>query len=218
MMRFVDMFLSIPSLLPVLFLAIDLHPITVLILILVIAFMRLAHSGPAHPRRDADLAHPRVRAGRPRDGRRRGRIVLRHIVPNTIGTIIVNATFQVADAILLLAALGFLGLGIPPPATNWGSMLSNGVNFVVDGYWWLIYPAGIASSWSSSRSTSSATASGCLGGAAAAALSASPVVYWAGSLRLRDHAQPAGPPARTSRDAGRSPAGSSAPGAVSATT
>ena len=56
------------------------------------------------------------------------RIVVRHIIPNTIGTIIVNATFQVADAILLLAALGFIGLGVPAPLTDWGSMLADGVN------------------------------------------------------------------------------------------
>jgi peptide/nickel transport system permease protein len=72
------------------------------------------------------------------------RIVLRHIIPNSIGTIMVNATFQVADAILLVAAINFLGLGIAPPATNWGAMLSGGVDLVYDGYWWLIYPAGIA--------------------------------------------------------------------------
>jgi peptide/nickel transport system permease protein len=72
------------------------------------------------------------------------RIVLRHIIPNAIGTIIVNATFQVADAILLLAALGFIGLGVPPPQTDWGSMLANGVNYALDGYWWQIYPTGVA--------------------------------------------------------------------------
>jgi peptide/nickel transport system permease protein len=72
------------------------------------------------------------------------RIVLRHIIPNTIGTIIVNATFQVADAILLLAALGFIGLGVPSPQTDWGSMLSNGVSYAFDGYWWEIYPTGVA--------------------------------------------------------------------------
>jgi peptide/nickel transport system permease protein len=72
------------------------------------------------------------------------RIVLRHIIPNTIGTIIVNATFQVADAILLLAALGFIGLGVPAPKTDWGSMLADGVNAALNGYWWQIYPAGVA--------------------------------------------------------------------------
>jgi peptide/nickel transport system permease protein len=72
------------------------------------------------------------------------RIVFRHIIPNSIGTIMVNATFQVADAILVVAAVNFLGLGIAPPATNWGAMLSDGTTFIYDGYWWLIYPAGIA--------------------------------------------------------------------------
>ena len=43
-----------------------------------------------------------------------------------IGTIVVFATFQVADSILLLAALGFLGFGVPSPQTDWGTMLSNG--------------------------------------------------------------------------------------------
>ena len=57
------------------------------------------------------------------------RAVLRHIAPNAVGTIIVNATFQVADAILLVVALSYLGLGIPPPHTDWGGMLSNGVNY-----------------------------------------------------------------------------------------
>jgi peptide/nickel transport system permease protein len=71
------------------------------------------------------------------------RIILRHIAPNAIGTIIVNATFQVADAILALATLSFLGFGLPPPAATWGGMLSNGTNYLFDGYWWEVYPAGV---------------------------------------------------------------------------
>jgi peptide/nickel transport system permease protein len=71
-------------------------------------------------------------------------VIVRHIVTNCIGTIVVNATFQVADAILVVAALSFLGLGIPPPATNWGSMLSDGLNYTYSGFWWLTYPPGLA--------------------------------------------------------------------------
>jgi peptide/nickel transport system permease protein len=77
-------------------------------------------------------------------GASKTRILTRHIVPNTIGTIMVNVTFQVADAILLVAALSFLGLGVPPPATNWGAMLTNGTQYIFAGYWWEIYPAGLA--------------------------------------------------------------------------
>jgi peptide/nickel transport system permease protein len=70
------------------------------------------------------------------------RAVLRHIAPNAIGTIMVNVSFQVADAIALVVALGYLGLGIRPPQEDWGAMLSSGVQYVADGYWWLIIPAG----------------------------------------------------------------------------
>ena len=55
-----------------------------------------------------------------------------------------QATLSVADSILLLAGLSYLGLGPPPPAVNWGGILSQGLNYAYDGYWWLIYPAGLA--------------------------------------------------------------------------
>ena len=64
------------------------------------------------------------------------------MLPNSIGVIVVSTTFQVADAILLLASLDFLGLGIPPPAASWGGMLTSGLNYLADGYWWLIVPVG----------------------------------------------------------------------------
>jgi len=70
--------------------------------------------------------------------------VVRHVLPNTLGTVLVNASFQVADAIIYLAYLSFLGLGLPPPATDWGGMLTNGIQYTFDGYWWLIYPPGVA--------------------------------------------------------------------------
>lgn len=72
------------------------------------------------------------------------RAVFRHIIPNSIGVIMVNVTFTIADAILTVTALSYLGLGIPFPATNWGDQLSNGVQYMRDGYWWQFFPAGIA--------------------------------------------------------------------------
>jgi peptide/nickel transport system permease protein len=79
-------------------------------------------------------------------GGRRSRSIVRHIIPNAIGTIIVQATFAVADSIIILAGLGFLGLGVQPPATDWGDMLSGGLTYLQSSqnYWWLIYPPGIA--------------------------------------------------------------------------
>jgi len=143
MMRLVDTLLSIPFLYLLIVLDVIFHP-TVLQLIVVIA--GVSWLVPARLIRGETLSlrvREYVQAVRAMGGTGR-RIVLRHIVPNAIGTIIVNATFQVADAILLLAALGFLGFGVPPPQTDWGSMLSNGVTYATSGYWWEIYPAGIA--------------------------------------------------------------------------
>ncbi|GAB7029823.1 ABC transporter permease [Streptomyces sp. NPDC021749] len=73
-----------------------------------------------------------------------GRAVFRHILPNAVGTVVVNATFQIADAILYVAYLSFLGLSLPPPAADWGSLLSAGITYTQVGHWWLIYPPGIA--------------------------------------------------------------------------
>lgn len=142
MMRVVDSFLAIPPLLIILMLASIFTP-TVPVLIFVIAL--ISWLGTARLVRSDTLSlrvRDYVHAARG-VGARDGRIILRHIVPNVIGTIVVQATFSVADSILLLAALSYLGLGPPPPAANWGGMLSNGLNYAFDGYWWLIYPAGI---------------------------------------------------------------------------
>jgi peptide/nickel transport system permease protein len=72
------------------------------------------------------------------------RAVTRHILPNSLSTIIVAATFQVADAILLIAYVSYLGLGVRPPATDWGGMLSAGLTAAYSGRWWLIVPPGLA--------------------------------------------------------------------------
>jgi peptide/nickel transport system permease protein len=143
MMRIVDALLAVPALFLLLFLASIARP-TVGLLILVIALV--SWLGPARLIRGQALTlrtrdyvtSARLMGGGPL------RAVLRHIAPNAIGTVVVNATFQVADAILIVAALSFLGLGVPPPAANWGDMLSNGINYTYDGYWWLIYPPGLA--------------------------------------------------------------------------
>ena len=143
MMRIVDSLLAIPTLFLLLVLA-AMFVTSVPMLIVIVALV--AWLVPARLIRGETLSlrtREYVDAVRVMGGSG-ARIVLRHIIPNTIGTIMVNATFQVADAILLVAALSYLGLGVPPPATNWGDMLSDGVAYTYAGYWWLIYPAGIA--------------------------------------------------------------------------
>lgn len=142
MMRVVDAILAIPALLLVLLLASFITP-SVGVLILVIGFVswlataRLVR-GEVLRLRTLDY----VQAGKG-FGESGWQVMLRHLVPNVIGVIVVQTTFEVANAILLLAALSFLGLGPPPPAANWGGMLTSGMDYAFDGYWWLIYPAGI---------------------------------------------------------------------------
>ncbi len=140
MMRLVDAMLAIPTLFLAL-VVVSMFPPTKAELILVIALTswlttsRLIR-GEALSLRVRDY----VQAMRVMGGGS-SRAVFRHIAPNAIGTIIVNATFQVADAILLVVALSYLGLGIRPPQTDWGGMLNQGINAVYDGYWWQIFPA-----------------------------------------------------------------------------
>jgi peptide/nickel transport system permease protein len=144
LMRIVDAGLSLPYLMVIIIAAVIFHPTTV-IMIFVIAFFywfgpaRLVRGETLSLRTREYVQAVRVIGGRPL------RSVVRHIVPNAIGTIIVQATFAVADSILILSGLGFLGLGVAPPATDWGSMLSGGLTYIQGGnYWWLIYPPGIA--------------------------------------------------------------------------
>lgn len=143
MMRVVDAILSIPALLFLLVLAAIVQP-TVPLLILIVGIV--SWLVPARLVRGETLSlkmRDYVEAARGGGATRRW-LVFRHIIPNAVGTIIVNATFQVADAIILVAYLSFLGLGIPPPATNWGAMLSDGLNYAFSGYWWMIFPPGLA--------------------------------------------------------------------------
>ncbi|MEX2460252.1 MAG: ABC transporter permease subunit [Paenibacillaceae bacterium] len=65
------------------------------------------------------------------------RIITRHIIPNVISPIIIQVTLDIGDAILLVATLGFLGLGAQPPTPEWGAMISVGWKYLLD-YWW--YP------------------------------------------------------------------------------
>ncbi|QFY12014.1 ABC transporter permease subunit [Nonomuraea phyllanthi] len=143
MMRVVDAMMSIPALFLFMLMASIVTPTVPMLIVIIGAFAWL---GPARLVRGEALTlrtREYVMAMRGMGGTG-GRAVRRHIIPNAIGTVIVNATFQVADAILYVAYLSFLGLGVPPPAANWGGMLSDGLSDTFSGHWWLLYPPGIA--------------------------------------------------------------------------
>jgi peptide/nickel transport system permease protein len=142
MMRVIDTFLAIPGLVLLLILVNVFTPnlFTIILLISLLSWLAVAR-----------LVRGEVLSLRTREfvlaakmmGSSSNRIMFRHLVPNAIGVIIVNATFTVADAILTLSTLSFLGLGPSPPHADWGTMLTNGLNDLFDGYWWLVYPPAI---------------------------------------------------------------------------
>jgi ABC-type dipeptide/oligopeptide/nickel transport system permease subunit len=141
LMRILDVFLSIPLLFMVLVLATKYHATVLDEAIIIGAYTWLV---------PARLVRGEVLTLRVRDfvsaarvmGSSRSRLVYRHLIPNALSVVIVNVTFQVADAILILAFLGFLGFGLQYPAASWGDMLGNAQQYVASGYWWLVYPVG----------------------------------------------------------------------------
>jgi peptide/nickel transport system permease protein len=69
------------------------------------------------------------------------RIITRHLIPNAIGPIIVNATITIAGAIVLESTLSYLGLGIQPPNVSLGLLIEQGQNSATTEYWLFVYPA-----------------------------------------------------------------------------
>jgi ABC-type dipeptide/oligopeptide/nickel transport system permease subunit len=142
LMRLVDVLLSIPLLFVILIVSAHYGASVVKLSLIIGAFSWLV---------SARLVRGEVLTLRVRDfvlaartmGATKNRLMYKHLIPNALGVVIVNITFQVADSINFLAVLGFLGFGLNYPQVDWGDMLSNALNSLQDGYWWLVYPVGI---------------------------------------------------------------------------
>jgi len=68
------------------------------------------------------------------------KIMIRHILPNSVSPLIVQATMDIGSAILEAAALSFLGLGVQPPTPDWGLMISEGKNYFLNYWWYPVFP------------------------------------------------------------------------------
>lgn len=68
------------------------------------------------------------------------RIILRHLLPNALGPVLVSATVSVPAAILTEAGLGFIGLGVQPPVPTWGNMLRDAQNYIRHAWWYATFP------------------------------------------------------------------------------
>lgn len=73
-------------------------------------------------------------------GASRAWIISRHILPNCLAPVIVQATLGIGEAILIAAALSFIGLGAQPPAPEWGAMVSMGRTYLLDQWWYATFP------------------------------------------------------------------------------
>jgi peptide/nickel transport system permease protein len=71
------------------------------------------------------------------------RIMFRHILPNSVGPLLVHMTFVFAYSILAEAALSFLGVGVPPPTPSWGNIIAEGRDYATEAWWVMLFP-GIA--------------------------------------------------------------------------
>jgi peptide/nickel transport system permease protein len=139
MMRILDAVLSIPILI-LLITLLTLYQRSTLFLIIVIGVT--GWFGNARIVRGDALLIRKLEYTQAAESMGAGRmhIIRRHVFPNSISNIVTVATFSVADAILALSLLGFLGLGIQTPQTDWGTMLQNGAAVISNGYWWEVYP------------------------------------------------------------------------------
>jgi peptide/nickel transport system permease protein len=138
-MRFMDVVLSFPSFVMAMALAAALGPdlINAMLAIAVVRipfYVRLAR-GQALSLRERPYVKAAVSFGASPL-----HIVRRHIVPNALAPIIVQATLDIGLAILTASALSFIGLGAQQPTAEWGAMVSNGRDYLLDQWWYPTFP------------------------------------------------------------------------------
>ena len=138
-MRLVDIKLSLPSILLALVLVAALGPsfatvIVVIALVLWTRYARLVRGEVLSLKHQDFVARAQVA------GCSTARILARHLFPNVVNTIIVLATLEVGQVILLESTLSFLGAGIPLPTPAWGLMVADGRVLIIDAWWVSFFP------------------------------------------------------------------------------
>ena len=147
LMRLTDLFLSFPTLFVLILLSSLLREtnlnflrsgmLPVVFVIAILSWMglaRLVRAAFLSLREEEFVLAARAVGARP------GRIVLRHILPNSLSTIIVNSTLFVAYSIILESGLSYLGFGVQPPTATWGNMLNRAQMYVYVAPWLGIFP------------------------------------------------------------------------------
>jgi peptide/nickel transport system permease protein len=143
LMRVVDVLLAFPSFLLGLVLVAVMGPsVTSLVLAIGIRF------APSYAR----LVRAEILSEKAKDycvaaralGGSGGRLLVRHLAPNSLAPVITQATMNLPIALLTAAGLSFIGAGVQPPLPEWGVMISEGSAYVVSGAWWMSFFPGLA--------------------------------------------------------------------------
>lgn len=138
-MRVTDIFAAIPSILMAMAIVSALGQSAIILMIAVgvssvPAFAQVTRAAVLQVRNNDFVEASRA------IGIRNWKVVLKHILPNSLAPILVQATLRIGNAIISASGLSFLGLGIPLPAPEWGSMLSNGRKYIRDYPYMTIFP------------------------------------------------------------------------------
>lgn len=137
--RVTDVFLTIPGLILAMAVAAALGPslVNVILAISLVwwpGYSRLARGEVLRTSNEVYVDAARA-IGAPR-----GRIIVRHVLPNITTPILVKCTMDIGFAVLTLAALGFIGLGSQPPAPDWGKMIADGRRYLPESWWLTVFP------------------------------------------------------------------------------
>ncbi|MGA4538854.1 ABC transporter permease [Uniformispora flossi] len=142
LMRVCDIFLSVPGMVLALGLAASLgtgRGATVIAMVAATwpAFARLVRSSLHETMRTAYVESARVL------GVSRTRLMLRHVLPNSLDTLLVQAAMEVSGVVVIMSGLAFLGVGAQPPSPDWGAMVSDGREYATT-QWWIAASPGAA--------------------------------------------------------------------------
>ena len=143
LMRIIDTIMSFPSFILAMGItaALGNNLVNVVIAIAIIhipIYTRLIRGEMLHIR-EREYAEAARTVGNPTS-----RIIFYHLLPNCFPPVIVQATLAMGWAILTVAGLSFIGLGIQPPASEWGYMTAEGATYIVSGEWWIFLFPGLA--------------------------------------------------------------------------
>jgi peptide/nickel transport system permease protein len=138
-MRVTDTFLSLPYLMVALVMTAVLGPSVrnIIVVLVVIGWAGYARVIRAEvlKMKQADFIRLAITAGASR-----WKILIRHIFPNVVNTLVVLATLQLGTTIIAEATLSFLGMGVPPPHPSWGLMLAQGRDYITYAWWLCVWP------------------------------------------------------------------------------